>query len=89
MLRLIESHSEFLTMYEEITEFRKNPEEVIGMFSEALKIMDRNTTKYMIDEMHEELEESKRINAEKDQIIKKLEERIRELEEKDEGRLLI
>ncbi len=84
-------------MYEEITEFRKSPEEVIGMFSEALRIMDRNTTKYMIDEMHDELEESKRLNTELEQEsakkdrtiddqkqhIEKLEERIRELEGKN------
>ena len=42
-------------MYQEITEFRRKPEEVIGMFSEALRIMDRNTTKYMIDELHDQL----------------------------------
>jgi hypothetical protein len=43
--------SAFLPLYRNIAEFRHKPEEVIGMFSEALKIMDRNTTKYMIDEL--------------------------------------
>ena len=33
------------------SEFRNKPEKVIGMFSEALRIMDRNTTKYMIDDL--------------------------------------
>ena len=66
VLRLLKIHPEFLPMYKEITEFRKDPEEVIGMFSEALKIMDRNTTKYMIDELHETI-------TEKDQKILKLE----------------
>ena len=56
VLRLINSHPEFLPMYQEITEFRKDPAEVIGMFSEELRILDRNTTKYMIDELHEQVE---------------------------------
>ncbi len=51
VLRLLNSHPEFLPLYEEIAEFRKKPQEFIGMFSEALQIMDRNTTKYMIDEL--------------------------------------
>ena len=76
VLKLINSHPEFLPMYKEITEFRKDPAEVIGMFSEELRILDRNTTKYMIDELHEqveavisELNEVKKENAEKDQTI--------------------
>ena len=76
VLRLINSHPEFLPMYQEITEFRKDPAEVIGMFSEELRILDRNTTKYMIDELHEQVEASaskikelKKENAEKDKTI--------------------
>ncbi len=56
VIRLIEQYPEFLRMYQDISEFRKKPEEVIGMFSEALRIMDRNTTKYMIDDLHNQLE---------------------------------
>ena len=51
VLELIKRRPEFLSMYQDISEFRKKPGEVIGMFSEALRIMDRNTTKYMIDEL--------------------------------------
>jgi predicted transposase/invertase (TIGR01784 family) len=51
--KLIEAYPEFLGIYEEIAEFRKDPKELIGMFSEALYIMDRNTEKYMIDELKE------------------------------------
>ena len=51
VLELIKSRPEFLSMYQDISEFRKKPKEVVGMFSEALRIMDRNTTKYMIDEL--------------------------------------
>ena len=49
--RLIEQYPEFLPLYRDIAEFRKNPAEVIGMFSEALRIMDRNTTKYMFEDL--------------------------------------
>ena len=48
------------------------------MFSEELRILDRNTTKYMIDELHEQVEASaneikelKKENVEKDQTINK------------------
>ena len=71
VLRLINSHPEFLPMYQEITEFRKDPAEVIGMFSEELRILDRNTTKYMIDELHEQVEAAQQIIIEKDQTINK------------------
>lgn len=82
VMRLLKIHPEFLPMYKEITEFRKDPEEVIRMFSEALKIMDRNTTKYMIDELHETIIKQDQAIAEKDQAIEKLEREKKELQEK-------
>ena len=82
VMRLLKIHPEFLPMYKEITEFRKDPEEVIRMFSEALKIMDRNTTKYMIDELHETIIEQDQTIAEKDQAIEKLKREKKELQEK-------
>lgn len=36
---------------------RQNPEEVLAMFSEALKILDQNTVKYMIDDMKATIQE--------------------------------
>ena len=72
VLRLLDSHPEFLPMYKEIAEFRKKPWEVISMFSEALRIMDRNTTKYMIDELNETITELMHDNNEKDQTISEL-----------------
>ena len=41
------------------------------MFSEELRILDRNTTKYMIDELHEQVEAAQQEIAEKDQTINK------------------
>ena len=37
----------------EMSAYVNNPEEVILMFSEALKIADRNTVKYMIEELQD------------------------------------
>ncbi len=49
------------------------------MFSEALRILDQNTMKYMIEELQKELQEKdaiiKRTEEEKDMIIKNAEER--------------
>ena len=56
VMKLIDTHPEFAEMYKEIAEFRKDPKELTGMFSEALYIMDRNTEKYMVDELKERVE---------------------------------
>ena len=69
VIKLVSTHPDFLQMYRDISEFRKSPEEVIGMFSEALRIMDRNTTKYMIDELHEQIESQSRTITDQNQTI--------------------
>lgn len=56
-------------IYKEIAMLRQKPEEVLHMFSEALKIMDRNTVHYMIEEQQKELEEQQRLLSVKDQEI--------------------
>ena len=42
------------------------------MFSEALAILDRNTERYMIEEMNQEIREKKQEITEKNQGIHKL-----------------
>ena len=56
----------------------QNVENVMGFFSEELREMDRNTVRYMIDELQKEvdtqkalLEEKNAVIAEKDAIIAK------------------
>lgn len=63
MLRILEAYPDFIALYREIMEFQAKPEELIGMFSEALEIMDRNTTRYMIEEQAKEIEEQKKVVA--------------------------
>ena len=85
--KVISSHPKFEQMYEEINYFRYHPEEAVRMFSEALKILDENTVKYMIEELEQEIEDRELKLEEKDKKLeeadKKLEEADKKLEEKD------
>ena len=56
VIRLIELHPDFEAMYRQIYEICENVENVMGLFSEELAILDRNTVKYMMDEMQEEID---------------------------------
>lgn len=53
------------------------PQEVVGMFSEALKILDENTVHYMMDEMQKDIDN-------KNEKINKQDEMIKELREQNE-----
>ena len=55
MEKIIRAYPKFAKMYEEINIFRKNPKEAVGMFSEALRILDENTVKLMIEQQKEEI----------------------------------
>ena len=63
-------------IFREMSACVNNPEEVILMFSEALKIADRNTVKYMIEELQDRAtqaeEKQKQTSAELDAARKKL-----------------
>ena len=76
--KVVERYPKFEEMYREIVRFRYHPEEAIGMFSEALKVLDENTVTYMVEEMKQELEEKDKKLEEKN---KKLLEKERALEE--------
>ena len=78
--KVVERYPKFEEMYREIVRFRYHPEEAIGMFSEALKVLDENTVTYMVEEMKQELEEKDKKLEEKD---KKLEEKNKKLLEKE------
>lgn len=55
------------------------PQEVVGMFSEALKILDENTVHYMMDEMQKDIDN-------KNELINKQDEMIKELREQNEDK---
>lgn len=53
--RLIQKYPQFKPMYQQIYYICRNTEKVMELYSEELKILDRNTVQLMIDEMQEEL----------------------------------
>jgi len=83
--RVVEAYPEFKQLYQEVFRFRYHVKELTGMFSEALRILDVNTTQYMIEEQKKEIEEQKKEIEERNKEIeeqnKKLEERKGKIEE--------
>ena len=67
--RLMTEYPWLEEIYKEIAMLRQKPEEVLHMFSEALRIMDRNTVRYMVEEQQKELEEQKKELEEKQRQI--------------------
>ena len=64
----------------DMASYLDKPEEVIGMFSDALRILDENTARYMIELKDEEIAEKDKLLAEKDN---QLAEKDDQLAEKD------
>lgn len=68
---------------------RRNPEEVLGMYSEALRILDRNTVRHMIEEQNKrELEQSQNtIQEQKQRLLEQdtIEALKRQLEQLQQG----
>ena len=60
----IEKYPWLEEIYVEMAEYLVKPEEVLNMYSEALKILDENTVKYMVDEFQGEIRELKEKNTE-------------------------
>ena len=52
---LIEAFPCFAPIYQEITEFAKDPKELIGMLSKELYIMDKNMERLMVSQLQEEV----------------------------------
>ena len=58
IIDLITKYPEFKPMYSHLYDICRNIEGVMNMFSKELQIMDRNTVKYMIDELQEQLDDA-------------------------------
>lgn len=70
IIELITKYPEFKPMYETLYQMCLNVERVMDMFfSEELRILDRNTVQYMIDEQQKELEEQQKELEEQQKII--------------------
>ena len=55
----------------DMSEYLYHPEEVVTMFSEALRKLDENTVNYMIDELKKERDEAVTALAEKNVALSK------------------
>ncbi|SFC87469.1 PD-(D/E)XK nuclease family transposase, partial [Butyrivibrio sp. YAB3001] len=71
IIKLIEKYPYFRTLYEDLYDICLNVERVINMYSKELAELDRNTVKYMIDELQEELDSANEELANKDATIAK------------------
>ena len=70
--QLIKTYPQFKPMYQQIYEICRNTERVMELYSEELKILDKNTVQLMIDEMQDEIDGQKRRLIQKDeQLIQK------------------
>ena len=77
-MRIIEKYPYFRELYKETAKFQIKPEELVGMYSEVLEMMDRNTVQYMIDEQQQVIERQKKLMAEKELQIQEKDSQLRE-----------
>lgn len=69
VFRLVEQYPEFQVMYEQAYDMCRNVENVMGIFSKELQILDRNTVQLMIDEMQDTIDAQKNtIDSQKNQL---------------------
>ena len=80
ILNLVEVHPEFEALYQEVYTVCRNTEVMMGLFSEELLEMDKNTVEYMIDEMQNTIDKQ---NYKLKVQDKQLEDKDKQLENKD------
>ena len=71
IIKLITDFPQFKPMYETLYQMCRNVENIMGFFSEELREMDRNTVRYMIDELQKEVDTQKALLEEKDAALAK------------------
>ncbi len=64
--KLIREYPEFKPMYEDVYRLCLNVEDVMGLFSEELRMLDRNTAQFMIDTQQEKID-AQRVEIEEQQ----------------------
>lgn len=82
IIELITKFPNFKAMYETLYQMCQNVERMMEMFSEELRILDRNTVKYMIEEQQQEIDSLKALNDEKDAQIEALKKELEALRNK-------
>jgi len=88
VIELITTYPEFKELYATLYEMCRNTERVMRMFSEELRILDRNTVKYMIEEQQKEIDSYKEQLQQRDEELnykdKELDQKDKELNRKTE-----
>lgn len=80
IIELITRYPQFKAMYETLYQMCVNVEKVMNMFfSEELRILDRNTVQYMMDEQQKEIDEQKKVMKEQADEIARLKEELESL----------
>ncbi len=79
--RLVEIFPDLESVRRDINEYLERPGEVLSMFSEALRILDRNTAELMVDRMKDEIVDLKEQN---DELTKQIDGLQVQLQQKDE-----
>ena len=69
---MIEIFPDLESVRRDIDEYLESPGEVLSMFSEALRILDRNTAELMVDRMKDEIVDLKAQNDELQAEVEKL-----------------
>ena len=82
IIELITKYPSFKSMYSDLYDLCQNIERVMEMWSKELQILDRNTVKYMIDELQEKLDDANATIANQDATITDLQSSIAELQKK-------
>ena len=65
----------------EMSSYVNKPEEVIHMFSEALKIADKNTVKYMIEELQDQVKQEAELRKHEEEKRKQAEDELQRSKE--------
>ena len=73
---------ELSEIFDEMNEYLARPEEVLGMFSEALRILNHNTAVLMVDEYRKKYQEME--NNLKKEMKEKMQEKMQEIQEMQE-----
>lgn len=86
IIELITKYPDFKAMYEHVYYICLNVERVMDMFSEELRILDRNTVEYMVDQMQNKIDEQETELKSKETELKSKEKEL-ELEKQENARL--
>jgi hypothetical protein len=69
IVKLIQAHPEFKPLYNEVYAICRNTERIMGIYSEELKILDRNTVQLMIDQMQDKIDAQQKLLLQKDDAL--------------------